>query len=381
MTRKSDAQKPSKPYSDYPLSAHPCGQWCKKIYGRIYYFGPWDQPEEAKAEYLRRLSSITGSQDDDREVTIRQLCNQFLNTKKLLVERGKLSQRTWNDYKEAAERLIKYFRPTRPITSLRVADFEHLYRDLSSTWSPTTLNNFVIRAKAILTYAYNQELIEAPIRTGVVFKRASAEEMRLARAKRQPKFFEASEVRTLVDKANPRLKAMILCGINLGFGNADCSRLEIEMLDLETGWFSQMRQKTGILRMGKLWPETIDALQKVIALPRPPCEESLSDRVFLTRNGNEYCPEGSKRDAITKQFYWLTGECDLRRKGVGFYALRHVTQTIGDQTGDALAVKMLMGHADNSISATYREHFERDRVEKVCSHIREWYLAGQNSEI
>jgi hypothetical protein len=38
--------KPGKPYPDFPLTAHPAGYWCKKIRGRLYYFGPWDNPDD-----------------------------------------------------------------------------------------------------------------------------------------------------------------------------------------------------------------------------------------------------------------------------------------------------------------------------------------------
>jgi len=30
------AVKPNKPYPEFPLTAHPVGQWCKKIRGKIH---------------------------------------------------------------------------------------------------------------------------------------------------------------------------------------------------------------------------------------------------------------------------------------------------------------------------------------------------------
>jgi hypothetical protein len=32
--------KPVKPYPEFPLSLHPAGCWCKKIRGKVHYFGP-----------------------------------------------------------------------------------------------------------------------------------------------------------------------------------------------------------------------------------------------------------------------------------------------------------------------------------------------------
>jgi hypothetical protein len=36
-----------KPYPDFPLTAHPAGQLCKKIRGKLYYFGHMDDSDGA----------------------------------------------------------------------------------------------------------------------------------------------------------------------------------------------------------------------------------------------------------------------------------------------------------------------------------------------
>ena len=47
---------------------------------------------------------------------------------------------------------------------------------------------------------------------------------------------EAAELRKALGAAGVQLKAMILLGINCGFGNADCGRLPVAALDLDRGW-------------------------------------------------------------------------------------------------------------------------------------------------
>src|SRR5262245_8753395 len=96
------SNKPSKPYPDFPLTPHPAGYWCKKIRGKIHYFGPWDDPDGALAKYLEEKDALHAGKKpraDPQALTVKDVANAFLNARKEAVKAGELSPRTWADYK------------------------------------------------------------------------------------------------------------------------------------------------------------------------------------------------------------------------------------------------------------------------------------------
>ncbi len=50
--------QPPKPYPGFPLTPHPNGQWCKKILGKIHFFGAWADPMAALGDYNRQAADL-----------------------------------------------------------------------------------------------------------------------------------------------------------------------------------------------------------------------------------------------------------------------------------------------------------------------------------
>src|SRR5262245_16096590 len=74
--------KPTKPYPEFPLTAHPAGYWCKKIRGKLHYFGPWSDPDGALAKYLEQRDDLhAGRKPRERAegLTVKAAANAFLN--------------------------------------------------------------------------------------------------------------------------------------------------------------------------------------------------------------------------------------------------------------------------------------------------------------
>ena len=75
--------------------------------------------------------------------------------------------------------------------------------------------------RAVFKHAFDAGLIDTPVRFGPGFKGPSKKTMRLHRARQGPQLFTAEEIRRLLDAAGTSMRAMMLLGINCGFGNSD----------------------------------------------------------------------------------------------------------------------------------------------------------------
>ena len=196
--------------------------------------------------------------------------------------------------------------------------------------------------------------------------------LRLHRAKQGVKLFTADEVRTLIAAAGQPLKAMLLLAVNAGFGMADCGALPLSVLDLKAGWIDFPRPKTGIPRRCALWPETVEALKEAMAgrpAPKDPADAGL---VFLTRQGRPWAKATASSPAVYKVSTLVRRLGITRRKGLGFYTLRHVFRTVADGAKDQPAADHIMGHEVAHMSSVYREGIADERLKAVSDHVRKW---------
>jgi integrase len=182
---------------------------------------------------------------------------------------------------------------------------------------------------------------------------------------------EAYEIRTLLDKAGPQVKAMLLLGVNAGFGNHDVATLPLAALDLEAGWVNYPRPKTGIPRRCPLWPETVTALGAAITDRPEPRQEDATGLVFVTTRGRPWLSRGIA-NPVSVAARDLKKAAGLHHDGIGFYTLRHVFRTVADGARDPVAIDLIMGHTDPSMGGHYRERVEDGRLKAVVEHVRAW---------
>lgn len=375
--------KPAKPYPDFPLFAHATGRWAKKIRGKMHYFGPWSDPDGALEKYLAQKEALHAGltpRSDTRDLTMKDLANAFLNHKKDLLDAGELSPRTWAQYKETCDLLIKHFGKNRLITALAPDDFAGLRRRLAKRWKPLTVGNFIQRARVVFKYAADNDLIDRPVRYGQGFKRPSKKTLRLEKARQGHKLFTRDEIHKLLEAASVPLRAMFLLGINAGLGNADCGRLSLRELDLKRGWLDYPRPKTGMDRRCPLWPETVEAVKQALAHRPDPKDPADAELVFITRFGQSWHTDTTE-SPISYEVGKLLRKLGINgRKGIGFYTLRHTFRTVADESKDQPAIDYAMGHEISHMSAAYRETISDERLKAVTDYVHRWLFGNTASQ-
>jgi len=367
--------KPSKPYPEFPLFAHATCRWAKKIRGKIHYFGPWEEPDAALAKYMEQKDLLHAGRlhrPETEALTVRDVANAFLIHKAALRDADELSPRTWTDYKAAADLLVKQFGRSRIVADLGPSDFAGLKNSMTKRWGPVRVRDFIQRIRSIFKHAFESGTIASQMRFGPGFNRPTKKTLRLERAKRGPKLFTPPQIRAMIRKANPSLRAMLLLGINCGFGNSDCGKLPIIAVDLAAGWVTFPRPKTGIPRRCSLWPETVSGIREALSVRPEPKDDSDAKLLFITTFGHSWHKK-IEDNPISKEMAKLLKSLKLyRAKGHGFYTLRHCFETIGGEAKDQVAVDHIMGHAREDMASVYRERISDTRLKAVTDHVRNW---------
>lgn len=373
--------KPEKPRPDWPLTPHPNGQWSKKLRKRVYYFGPWNDPDGALKRYLDTKDDLLAgrtprARNDDR-ATLLTLSNEFLTLKQHKVETGELSPRSLAEYTTTCQRLMDVLGKHIVVEEIQPQDLLKVRKALAKTRGVVALGNEIGRVRVVLNFAYQESIIDRPVRFGESFRKPSKSAKRKSRANQVlvtgKKLFAPEEIRAMIDQADVDMRAMVLLAINSGCGNADLGRLPLHALDLGGGWLDYPRPKTGIARRVPLWPETVNAIQESLARRhRPKNEEQDRNLVFITKYGASWFKADTSTNPVSQAFRKLCVAAGVYRKGIGFYSLRHTFETVAGGSKDQVAVNHLMGHVDETMAGEYRETIADQRLLDVVNHVHRW---------
>lgn len=406
MPVRNKGRKPRNPRTK-PFFPHDSGYWAAKIGGRTVYLARWSTPlpevekayerrrEQAEAE--ARQDAAAAVQASGYQLTIKDAANLFLNHRATDVERGELSPTTWAGYKRSLDWVVGRI-GTRAVASLRPQDFTNLNALLAEAYGAKQHEHVVGVLRMAFGWAVDNDYLDRPPKYGTVFRGPGRRQHRRERAGKAQKLFTAPQLRALVDKADDPMKAMVLLGLNCGYLQSDLSDLPIRFddgtrnalrLDGNDPYVRFDRPKTGVRRKCTLWPETVEALNKVIG-------GRTEGPVFSTRRGRPlvhtnklYHADGRLKkatncDAVVKPFRELCQAAGCYTEGVGFSALRSTFETRAWHLPDLsvahqAAIHWVMGHTlggpdTPKMADTYLQDISTDALRLVTDKVRDWYL-------
>ena len=371
--------KPNKPTPDFPLTAHRNGRWRKKIRGKDHYFGRWDDPYGALAEYQAHLDGSKGAAVQPRRaagthLTLADAVNDYLAAADVRVAQGTMKRRTWNEQRDVASRLLQRMGRDRPADSLTPTDFASLLSWFvrGRGWQRSMVDGQVQRTRTIVRWIYATHYPGTMPAFGPDFRRRSRRQQKQDRAAAPTRLIDAAGLRAILAESSVNMRAMVLLGINAALGGEDCCRLTVTetMHAVETGWLLGHRVKTSEVRQARLWSVTRDAL-RAAALHR-----AGDGPEFFRRTDGRPC-WSADRTSDYVQHRWRSARSAAGVQRGGFYDLRHTANTIGRGAKDIEAVRLMMGHVDPSIGATYthaigERAIDDARIIAVSDRIAAW---------
>ena len=299
------------------------------------------------------------------------------------------------------EDFARFVGSTRPAAALVADDFAKYRHRLTRRGlggrqglSPYALTRAITVVRGMFRRAYEDDLIDHPVKYNKSFDKPTATQKRKSRRAAEhdngKRLFEPAEMIALIKAPPSPLRAMVLMGINGGFGNNDCARLPMSSVNWTDGVIEFDRPKTGIERIVPLWPETIEAVRESLKNRPNPATEGYQDLLFLTPEGTPWVrqyvhhPSGDEMqtvntmvaDILGMRFRTLIRKLGFKRKGLGFYALRHTFRTWADEVKDQHAIHRIMGHVIPGMSGVYVEAISLERLRAVTDQVRQKLFAS-----
>lgn len=251
---------------------------------------------------------------------------------------------TLRSYRTTLNILSRYL-GNRPPGEIGIHELAGYKRELVGSCAPSTAK--VRWDTAVAVVRYGQDL-------GVVPDFRITRDLRRMRGG-QPfrRVWRNDEIHRMVEAADTQMRACILLGVNLGYGNRDCARLKPR--DISGHIVDAGRHKTGGERRGWLWPETLAALQRC---PPP----------FANERGKPLVGDGN--DYLRPRFKALLRACRIAADGRGFYSFRRAYRTAIDSHWDRPAIDLTMGHATPGMGHRYVAWIDDERIRDVSIHAR-----------
>jgi len=356
----------------FPLTLHSTGQYCKKIKGKIYYFGK--DKKQAMERYLEQAAYLHNGKvkmftTTNGNMTLKSLCNTYLQHQQAKATSSEITFRHYADQNICLKKFMSFIGQHRKIKEISTLDLQSYKRKLKCAYSSAHRINLNISImKTMFHWARKNDILDSIPNIDAVSSVKSIHKQRHV--------FTSEEIHRLINVADIQMKAMIWLGLNCGFGCTDCAQLKWSDLDLVNGRVKLARKKTGVARNLPLWPETIQSLEKLAKSSKLVFHTS-GDKPLIRTSCNTNKDGSSKYsniNLVTSRFCKLMKKAGIRaHKRTGIYAFRRTAATLADRSGDPFAVPRLFGHVDLKMATRYVQDVS-EQTDRVIDNSRKYVV-------
>lgn len=370
-------------HPEYPLSPHAAGQWCKKVRGRLHYFGPLEQHELAVKLWLHQRDWLLAGEEPpgpDDGWTVGKLAAAWKADVEARRDAGEIVETHARDLLFAGRFIGEHLPRLRLVDKLTPTSFSSLREAVAATGRALrSQHNLISHIRAVFHWGAAMHHHQA-VDFGPRFKPPGIDAIEREReARGTTRFIDRTTILAMLDQAKPAMKCMILLGINCGFYASDSIAIPFSRvhLDHRIPHHDFARVKNGRRRVGALWPETVEALRSYIAHHRGNNE---SDCIILNQYGRPYNENAVGRGIRTAWQNLAERAGVVMSPGTSIGSLRHTYGTVADLCPDSQAVDLSMGHAPKGIRKRIYVQLnlgELDRLKAAADVVRDWLYHGK----
>jgi len=357
----------------FPLTLHSTGQYCKKVKGKIYYFGK--DKKQALERYLEQAAFLHNGKakmfkNTNGNITLKSLCNIYLQHQQAKATSAEITIRHHADQISCLKKFMSFIGQHRKINEISTLDLQSYKRKLKRAYnSAHRMNLHISIMKAMFYWARKNDILDYIPNIDAISSVKIIHKQRLV--------FTSKDIHRLLDVADVQMKAMIWLGLNCGFGCTDCTELKWNDLDLANGRVKLARKKTGISRDLPLWPETIQSLGRIPKSGKLVFYTSRDKPLIQTtcHVNEDGSSKYSSSNLVTSRFSKLMKKAGIQApKGIGFYTLRRTAATIAARSGGPFAVQRLLGHTNLKMATIYVQDVSK-QTDRVIENSRRYVCA------
>jgi hypothetical protein len=126
--RKSDKKNRKTRSDKFPLTLHPTRQYCKKIRGKIYYFGI--DKKAALESYLEQVAYLHAGKGanpkSSNNTSLKALCNLYLDHQQSRTAIREIKPRQVYDQTRLLRDFVRFIGPNCSVSNISTIDFDNL---------------------------------------------------------------------------------------------------------------------------------------------------------------------------------------------------------------------------------------------------------------